>query len=119
MPTLPPELTEWLPSGFFTALLGLLWYELKASEGRFNKRMDELREELKASEARQREELKASEARQREELKAMDAHWRDDMKAMEARQREDMKELRDKVDALPSKIMELLRTANQPVAPDR
>jgi len=75
MPTLPPELTEWLPSGFFTALLGLLWYELKASEARLNKRMDELRE--------------------------------------------DQKELREKVDALPSKIMELLRTANQPVAPDR
>ena len=75
MPTLPPELSEWLPSGFFTALLGLLWYELKAGEGRFNKRMDELRE--------------------------------------------DQKELREKVDALPWKIMELLRTANQPVAPDR
>ncbi|MCY4054730.1 MAG: hypothetical protein OXF67_02460 [Cyanobacteria bacterium MAG CAR4_bin_6] len=130
MPTLPPELTEWLPSGFFTALLGLLWYELKAGEARFNKRMDELREELKASEARQQEELKASEARQREELKVMDArqreelkvmdaHWREDMKAMDARHREDMKELRDKVDALPSKIMELLRTANQPVAPER
>jgi len=75
MPTLPPGLTEWLPSGFFTALLGLLWYELKASEARLNKRMDELRE--------------------------------------------DQKELREKVDALPRKIMELLRTANQPVAPDR
>jgi len=97
VPTLPPELTEWLPSGFFTALLGLLWYELKAGEARFNKRMDELREDMKASEARQRDELKA----------------------MDARHREDMKELRDKVDALPSKIMELLRTASQPVAPDR
>jgi len=75
MPTLPPGLGEWLPSGFFTALLGLIRYELKASEARLNKRIDELRE--------------------------------------------DMKELREKVDALPWTIMELLRTANQPVPPDR
>ena len=53
---------EWLPSGSFTALLGLIWYELKASEARLNKRTDELRE--------------------------------------------DQKELREKVDALPWKIME-------------
>ena len=83
VPTLPPGLSEWLPSGFFTAFLGLIWYELKASEARVNKRMDELRDDLKAS---------------------------------EARQREDVKELREKIDALPLKIMELLR---QPVTPER
>jgi len=38
MPTLPPGLTEWLPSGFITAFLGLLWYEQKAGEARLNKR---------------------------------------------------------------------------------
>jgi len=37
-------LTEWLPSGFITAFLDLLWYEMKASEAKLNKRMDELRE---------------------------------------------------------------------------
>lgn len=58
MPALPPGLTEWLLSGFFTALLGLIWYEVKASEARLNKRIDELREDQKASEARQREDLK-------------------------------------------------------------
>ncbi|MYG63430.1 MAG: hypothetical protein F4158_02425 [Synechococcus sp. SB0675_bin_7] len=47
MPTLPPGLSEWLPSGFFTAFLGLIWYELKASEARVNRRMDELREDQK------------------------------------------------------------------------
>ena len=83
MPTLPPGLSEWLPSGFFTAFLGLIWYELKASEARVNRRIDELRDDLKAS---------------------------------EARQREDVKELREKIDALPLKIMELLR---QPVTPER
>ena len=97
MPTLPPGLTDWLPSGFFTAFLGLrkawkirsrpfgliekpcgnwvpgprschilafprfslIWYEVKASETRLNKRIDELREDQKASEARQREDLQA------------------------------------------------------------
>ena len=45
MPALPPGLTEWLPSGVFTALLGLVRYEVKASEARLNKRIDELRED--------------------------------------------------------------------------
>ena len=67
VPTLPPGLSDWLPSGFFTALLGLIWYEVKAGEARTNKRIDELRE--------------------------------------------DVKELRGKMDALPLKIMEMLRTA--------
>ncbi|MCY3537848.1 MAG: hypothetical protein F4099_01965 [Synechococcus sp. SB0673_bin_10] len=58
MPALPPGLTEWLPPGFFTAFLGLIWYELKAGEARLNRRIDELREDQKASEARQREDLK-------------------------------------------------------------
>ena len=83
MPALPPGLSEWLPSGFFTALLGLIWYEVKAGEARLNKRIDELGEDRKTS---------------------------------EARQREDVKELREKIDALPLKIMELLR---QPVTPER
>ncbi|MCY3536780.1 MAG: hypothetical protein OXH24_03640 [Cyanobacteria bacterium MAG IRC3_bin_20] len=47
MPALPPGLSEWLPSGFFTAFLGLVWYELKAGEARVNKRIDELREDQK------------------------------------------------------------------------
>ena len=47
MPTLPPGLMEWLPSGFFTALLGLVWYEVKASEARLNKRINELRDDMK------------------------------------------------------------------------
>ncbi|MYF20184.1 MAG: hypothetical protein F4218_06095 [Synechococcus sp. SB0677_bin_5] len=47
MPALPPGLTEWLPSGFITAFLGLIWYEQKAGEARLNKRIDELREDQK------------------------------------------------------------------------
>jgi len=47
MPALPPGLTEWLPSGFITAFLGLIWYEQKAGEARLNRRIDELREDQK------------------------------------------------------------------------
>ena len=47
VPTLPPGLSDWLPSGFFTAVLGLIWYEVKAGEARLNKRIDELREDQK------------------------------------------------------------------------
>ena len=85
MPTLPPGLTEWLPSGFFTALLGLIWYEVRAGEARLNKRIDELREDRKTSEARQQEALKASEARQQEALKAMRAEQREDNRALNAK----------------------------------
>jgi len=74
MLTLPPGLTEWLPSGIITAFFGLIWYEQKAGEARLNRRIDELKD--------------------------------------------DVKELREKVDALPWKLMELLR-ANQPVPPER
>jgi len=85
MPALPPGLTEWLPSGFVTAFLGLIWYEQKASEARLNRRIDESRDGVN---------------KRIDELK------------------DDMKELREKVDALPWKLMEALR-ANQPVTPER
>jgi len=78
MPALSPGLTEWLPSGIITDFFGLIWYEQKAGEAKLNKRIDELKADMKA----------------------------------------DMKELREKVDALPWKLMEALR-ANQPVPPER
>ncbi|SAY39437.1 hypothetical protein, partial [Candidatus Synechococcus spongiarum] len=43
----PPGLSEWLPAGFFAVFLGLIWYEVKASEARVNKQIDELREDVK------------------------------------------------------------------------
>ena len=85
MPTLPPGLTEWLPSGFFTALLGLIWYEVKASEARTNKRIDELREEQKELRGDMKEGLAKLEARQ---------------EAMRAEQREENKALNEKLDRL-------------------
>ena len=90
MPTLPPGLSEWLPSGFFTAFLGLVWYELKAGEARVNRRMDDLRDGVN---------------------KRID-ELRDDQKEL----RKKVDDLRDEVKGLPLKIMELLR---QPVTPER
>ena len=55
MLSIPPGLSEWLPSGFFTAFLGLIWYEVKASEARVNKRIDELREDVKEMRRDQKE----------------------------------------------------------------
>ena len=78
MPAVPPGLTEWLPSGFFTALLGLIWYEVKAGEARVNKRIDDLRDDMKNG-------LDKLEARQREDNKAL---------------REDNKALNEKLDRL-------------------
>ena len=46
MPTLPPGLSEWATPGLILGLFGLIWGEVKASEGR-------LRADLKVSEARQ------------------------------------------------------------------
>ncbi|MXZ83199.1 MAG: hypothetical protein F4Z10_05830 [Synechococcus sp. SB0666_bin_14] len=63
MPTIPPGLTEWLPSGFFTAFLGLIWYELKASEARVNKRIDDLRDDMKIMDTRHREDNRALDAK--------------------------------------------------------
>ncbi|MCY4173169.1 MAG: hypothetical protein OXF25_03735 [Cyanobacteria bacterium MAG CAR3_bin_5] len=97
MPTLPPGLTEWLPTG---AVIGFGMFLFGV-----------VRADLKAMENRLREDMKASEARWREELKAMDARHREDMKAL----REDNKALNEKLDRLLE-----ARFSNQPVvAPDR
>ena len=71
MPTLPPGLTEWLPSGFFTAVLGLIWYEVKASETRLNKRIDELRNDMKDGMAKLETRQEAMRVEQREDNRAL------------------------------------------------
>ena len=68
MPPFPPGLSEWfqqqgLPTGVLV-FLGFVWYEVKASEARQAKRIDELRADMKELRAEQR----ASEARQREDM---------------------------------------------------
>jgi len=100
MPTLPPGLTEWLPTG---AVIGFGMFLFGV-----------VRSDMKAMENRLREDMKAMDARWREELKAMENRLREDMKAMDARQREDNKALNEKLDRLLE-----ARFSNQPVALDR
>ena len=71
MPAVPPGLTEWLPSGFFTALLGLIWYEVKAGEARVNKRIDDLRDDMKEMWKDTKGGLDKLETRQRDDNKAL------------------------------------------------
>ena len=73
MPSLPPGLEQWLPSGLVTAVLAMVWYEIKASEARQNKRIDELREDMKEGFAQFRAAMQASEARQREDMAQLKA----------------------------------------------
>ena len=84
MPPLPPGLSEWFAPSFVLAGLALLL----SLQG---KRIDELRADLKASEARQQQEVK--------ELRADMKEIRSDLKASEARQQQGMMELRAELKA--------------------
>ena len=61
MPSSLPGLIEWLQHQGLPAsvlvFLGFIWYEVKASEARQEKRIDEIQADLKTSEARQREDV--------------------------------------------------------------
>ena len=100
-----------------TGALAVIWAEIKSSEARTAKQLDALRDDLKASEARQREEMRANEVRQQEALNAMEARQREEMremreymKASEARQREEMREMRADTKALGEKVDRLVET---------
>lgn len=87
MPSLPPGLLrEWLQPGAVVAGLvgglGLLMSAFRGLEARLNQRISELREDLRASEARLREEIKASADRQREESREVKAEVKAELKAM-------------------------------------
>ncbi|MXY62629.1 MAG: hypothetical protein F4Y87_04195 [Synechococcus sp. SB0665_bin_28] len=60
MPPLPAGLSEWFAPGVYVGVVVLLF-------GALNKRIDDLRDDLKASEARQREEMREL----RSDLKAL------------------------------------------------
>jgi len=107
MPALPPELVAWLQPGAIGAGLAVVWAdvrgqsrriddlreEIKANEARQREEMKQFREAMKASEDRHQQEIKANEVRQREEMK----QFREAMKANEARQREEMKQFREEM----------------------
>ncbi len=119
LPSLPSAVAEWLPPtawGAIGVFLAVNWMETKASEARLNQRIDEVKEEFQASEARIRDELKASEARVRDELKASEARQaqrtdelRADMNRQMADLRADNRVLGEKMD----RLLELLATVKQ------
>ena len=105
MPSFPPELGQWLAPSVVLAMLGLIL-------GLQGKRIDELRADLKASEARQqqdikelRADLKASEARQQQDIKELRA----DMKELRAELKADNRALGEKLD----RLLEALATVKQ------
>ena len=82
---------DWLQPGAIGAGLAIVWTETKAQ----GKRIDQLRDDMKASEERQRQEM---------------AELRDDMKELRAEHKADNRVLGEKLD----RLVEALLTAKQP-----
>ena len=94
MPSLPPELGQWLAPSVFLAMLGLIL-------GLQGKRIDELRADLKASEARQQQDIK--------ELRADLKEVRAELKEVRAELKADNRVLGEKLD----RLLEALATVKQ------
>ena len=75
MPSLPPELGQWLAPSVVLAMLGLIL-------GLQGKRIDELRADMKEGFAQARADLKASEDRQRQDMKELRAELKADNRAL-------------------------------------
>ena len=108
LPSLPSTVAEWLPPtawGAIGVFLAVNWMETKAGEARLNQRIDEVKEEVQAGEARVRDELKASEARQAQRTDELRA----DMNRQMADLRADNRVLGEKMD----RLLELLATVKQ------
>ena len=127
MPFLPPEfLTQWLQPGALVAGgvggLGLLISafrnlraevkeEIRASEERLNKRIDETRTEVK-------EEIRASEERLNKRIDETRTEVKEEMKASEARLnrridevKEEMRELKEEMKELKALLIQVLPLA--------
>ena len=112
MPSLPPSLfSDWIQPGAVVAVVGLLLgafrglrtefkEEIRSSEARQEKQMDELKQEIRANDARLREEIKANEARQEKQMGAL----REEIKANNARQEKQMDELKEASRSLEEKF---------------
>ena len=106
MPSLPPELlAKWLQPGALVAAavggLGLLVGafrnlradlkdEMRAGETRVNRRVDELKDEMKEMKLELRDEMKEMKLDLRDEMKEMKLELRDEMSGV----KEEMKELK-------------------------
>ena len=75
MPSLPPELGQWLAPSVFLAMLGLIL-------GLQGKRIDELRADMKEGFAQARADLKASEARQQQDIRDLRAEFKADNRVL-------------------------------------
>ena len=84
MPSLPAGLVDWLQPGAIGAGLAIVWTEVRAQ----GKRIDQLRDDMKASEERQRQ----------------------DMAELRAEHKADNRALNEKLD----RLVEALLTAKQP-----
>ncbi len=108
LPSLPSAVAEWLPPtawGAIGVFLAVNRMETKAGEARLNQRMDEVKEEFQAGEARVRDELKASEARQAQRTDELRA----DMNRQMADLRADNRVLGEKMD----RLLELFATVKR------
>ena len=102
MPTFPPGLIEWLQQGVPAGVVGLfLWTALKSQE----KRIDELRVDMKEALAQQRADMKEALAQQQADMKDGFAQQRAAMAELKA----DNKALAGKLD----RLVESLLTAKQ------
>ena len=98
MPSLPPELSQWLAPSVFLAMLGLIL-------GLQGKRIDELRADMKEL----RDDMKEGFAQARTDLKASEARQQQDMKELRAELKADNRALGEKLD----RLVEALLTAKQ------
>ena len=101
MPSLPPELGQWLAPSVFLAMLGLIL-------GLQGKRIDELRADLKASEARQQQDIKELRA-DLKEVRADLKEVRAELKEVRAELKADNRVLGEKLD----RLLEALATVKQ------
>lgn len=98
MPSLPPELSQWLAPSVFLAVLGLIL-------GLQGKRIDELRADMKEL----RDDMKEGFAQCGADLRASEVRQQQDMKELRAELKADNRALGEKLD----RLVEALLTAKQ------
>ena len=99
---MPAELGDWFAPSVFLAVLGLIL-------GLQGKRIDELRADLKASEARQQQDMKELRTEVKEGFAQCRAEQREGFAQCRAEQREDNRALNEKLD----RLVEALLTTRQ------
>ncbi len=130
--SLPPEiLANWLQPGAlvagavggmglligaFRSLRGELKEEMRAGEDRVNKRIDEVKEEMKDFKDQARDDMKSFKDQVKEEMKDFKEQVREEMRAGEARTnkridevKEEMKEFKQEMGEIKTLLIQALR----------